>query len=62
MKHKRNELQIEDYDDWHDDRRPAHQAERGPRHGNNRHMYADLKVRERRRERAIEKRQLIKDY
>lgn len=57
MKLKRSELRPEDHDDWRDDRRPPHQIDRGPRHGNNRNMYAKLKVAERRRQRAEEKRQ-----
>lgn len=74
MKLKRNELQPEDFADWRASNKtksgmagpvdllPDHQIDRGPRHGNNRHMYAKLKLTNRRRDRAIEKRQLQKDF
>lgn len=50
---------VDRYDTWNDERRPQHQQERGPRHGNHRKMYAGLKVRERRIERARNKREVI---
>jgi hypothetical protein len=42
---------------WSDDRRPEWQQERGPRHGNNRKMYAKLKVAARKIQRAKSKNQ-----
>jgi hypothetical protein len=62
MKVSRNQLQLTDRDDWADDRRPPHQAERGQRYGNLRNQEAELKVRRRRIERAQNKRDMPRDF
>ena len=45
----------ERYNVFSDGNRPAHQVDRGPRHGKNRKMYARLKWQERKSERARNK-------
>lgn len=51
---KRQKLRFKDFTDYRSDGDsgfPEHQLERGPRHGNNRKMYAKKKVDDRRAER-----------